>query len=76
MSVTVEGDLLGQLDEGDVVAEGIAVPAGVDVVLSGCDFDTVRLIDSRFTHVVSAQHQVKESGTVPFKCSFFKYLHL
>ena len=57
------GDGRRHFDDGDVVAQRVRVPAGVDVVVGGRHLDALRLLRGVQTHVVGAQHQLEEAGT-------------
>merc|ERR1719400_1076483 len=62
LDVVVEGHRAGQLNQGDVVGEGIVVPPGVGPAVVGGDLHPVGLAGG--SHVVGSGHDVEVGGAV------------
>merc|ERR1719242_735416 len=60
--VVVHGQRAGQLDEGKITGQVVAVPQGVGPAVVGGDLDTVGL--AGLPHVVGSGHHIKVAGAI------------
>ena len=60
--VLVELERAGQLDEGEVIRQGVGVPAGVGPAVVGDDLDTVLIIAA--SYIIRSSYDIKVSSAI------------